>query len=114
MGDMGRSNTGDGVFTGREPHTSHQQMKLLNLIAGIAGTVTCCTGNELAAKSNPVLDFDKTIGLMYYHALLPNQRGTCNYAGDAMSAAIQLSDLAKVKGQKNAGQVRLLITSREA
>ena len=51
---------------------------------------------------------------MYYHALLPNQRGTCNYAGDAMSAAIQLSDLAKVKGQKNAGQVRLLITSREA
>ena len=78
MGDVELIKTSDGVFTGREPHTSHQQMKLLNLIAGIAGTVTCCTGNELAAKSNPVLDFDKTIGLMYYHALLPNQRGTCN------------------------------------
>ena len=36
MGDVVLINTGDGVFTGREPHTSHQQMKLLNAIAAAA------------------------------------------------------------------------------
>ena len=28
MGDVGLSNTGDGVFTRREPHTSHESNAL--------------------------------------------------------------------------------------
>ena len=29
MGDVGRSNTGDDVFTGQEPHTSHESNETL-------------------------------------------------------------------------------------
>ena len=37
MGDVVWINTGDGVFTGREPHTSHRnQMKLFKSIAAAA------------------------------------------------------------------------------
>ena len=36
MGDVVLINTGDGVFTGREPHTPQESMKLFNAIAAAA------------------------------------------------------------------------------
>ena len=32
LGDVYAINTGDGVFTGREPHTSHQSNELSSLL----------------------------------------------------------------------------------
>ena len=36
MGDVVLINTGDGVFTGREPHTSLKSMKLINVLTATA------------------------------------------------------------------------------
>ena len=51
-------------------------------------------------QASPVFAFDKAIGLMYYHSRLPNQAGTCDYASDAMKAAIQLWDQQKIQEVK--------------
>ena len=75
-------------------------MKLFNAIVGISGILICCTGNGWPVKANPVLYFDKAIGLMYYHARVPNQRGVCTYADDAMTAALELWDQDKVNELK--------------
>ena len=56
MGDVALINTGDGVFTGREPHTSHRnQMKLVNAIAAAAVIGTSLTTAGPAEASRAIL-----------------------------------------------------------
>ena len=66
-------------------------------LLSIAAACSLITGSAMPVKAHPVLAFDKAIGLMYYHARVPNQRGVCTYADDAMTAAIQLWDQDKVR-----------------
>ena len=66
-------------------------------LLSIAVACSLIAGSSIPVQAHPVLAFDKAIGLMYYHARLPNQIGVCAYADDAMTAAIQLWDQDKVK-----------------
>ena len=52
-GEVSVSNTGDGVFTGREPHNSHRnQMKLFTSIAAAAAVIgnSVITANQAQAQ----------------------------------------------------------------
>ena len=69
MGDVILVDFDDGVFTGREPHTSHESMKLLKTIAATAAVITCCIGNPNpavaglgAASSSASTSFDAWCG----------------------------------------------------
>ena len=67
----------------------------------IAATITCCMGNEMPANASleKAIHLEKSLELMNYHAALPNQRGACDYATEALITAVDLLDR---KAMKNA------------
>ena len=60
-------------------------MRKLLLLLPLLG---CCS--SVAAYSAAEQRYDKAIGHVYRNAAMPNQRGVCTYAEDAMRAALEL------------------------